>query len=485
MKTIFKNLKIDEFLLVIFQKKTYLILLLLFNIFFIFASTIFLIIKDFQIEKSAVRYADQIGYYSYLPALVTEKDLSFKFIIDDTLADGADLQRYDIKFNTKDAGKIGYHEIIEGIYANKYPLGVALLLLPFYLIAHVATILFNLEQNGWAIQYQLMCVLGALNYLLVGLYFLFQYLQKFFKPWHIVLSFILIVFGTNLIDYGFLNNMFSHVFSFSFISIYLYLIDRYYTKQNINQNITIEKILIGVVFGLLMIIRPANFLLVLLFPLWEVNTLNDMLARIKFLFKNYKDILLIGFVVLLTMLPLFLYWKYAFGSFIAFSYKGEFFDFTRPYILEVLFSTQKGLFFWSPILIFSIIGLLIIKIKNYSASNNIINLFIFLLLQTYLIASWWSWQYGESYGHRAFVDFYPIFIMGLAGCMAYIASQKMWIKSIVWIIIVLLFALNCFQYIQFVEKIIPPADTSWTEYKRIFLSLDEEDKFFWKERPGW
>ncbi|HEX2454570.1 MAG TPA: hypothetical protein VHI99_12775, partial [Vicinamibacterales bacterium] len=39
---------------------------------------------------------------------------------------------------------------------------------------------------------------------------------------------------------------------------------------------------------------------------------------------------------------------------------------------------------------------------------------IFLTVNTYLIASWWDWQFGGSYGHRGFVDSLPLLAIGLA-----------------------------------------------------------------------
>ena len=37
-----------------------------------------------------------------------------------------------------------------------------------------------------------------------------------------------------------------------------------------------------------------------------------------------------------------------------------------------------------------------------------------MVLDTYLIASWWDWQFGASYGHRGFIDVLPLLAFGLA-----------------------------------------------------------------------
>ena len=40
-----------------------------------------------------------------------------------------------------------------------------------------------------------------------------------------------------------------------------------------------------------------------------------------------------------------------------------------------------------------------------------------MIADTYLIASWWDWQFGASYGHRGFIDVLPLLAFGLGGLL--------------------------------------------------------------------
>ena len=80
----------------------------------------------------------------------------------------------------------------------------------------------------------------------------------------------------------------------------------------------------------------------------------------------------------------------------------------------MLFSVQKGLFFWSPLLLAAVAGLVLLGRSPNAARAFVLPGVVFLALDTYVIASWWDWQFGGSYGHRGFVDALPIFALGLA-----------------------------------------------------------------------
>jgi hypothetical protein len=66
---------------------------------------------------------------------------------------------------------------------------------------------------------------------------------------------------------------------------------------------------------------------------------------------------------------------------------------------------QKGLFFWSPLLLGAVAGFVVGDRKKLPFLAGTV---VVLTLNTYLIASWWDWQFGASYGHRGFVDVLPL-----------------------------------------------------------------------------
>jgi len=47
-----------------------------------------------------------------------------------------------------------------------------------------------------------------------------------------------------------------------------------------------------------------------------------------------------------------------------------------------------------------------------------------ILLCTYLYASWWCWHLGCAYGHRGFVDIYPLLLIPIGAFVNWIYLQK-------------------------------------------------------------
>jgi hypothetical protein len=107
-----------------------------------------------------------------------------------------------------------------------------------------------------------------------------------------------------------------------------------------------------------------------------------------------------------------LYWKLVTGSWLVFAYQGEYFNFSQPEFLNVLFSFRKGLFLWTPILLISIPGIYFMFRNDDEKFKYLVPLI--LLLQLYIVASWWAWSFGFSFGHRGFTEYIVLFSLPMA-----------------------------------------------------------------------
>ena len=76
---------------------------------------------------------------------------------------------------------------------------------------------------------------------------------------------------------------------------------------------------------------------------------------------------------------------------------------------------------------------------------------LFLVLNTYLIASWWDWQFGGSFGHRGFTDSLPIFAIGLAGLYTW-SARRTTTAAIVACVASVAVALSVFQMLQYLGR---------------------------------
>lgn len=354
--------------------------------------------------------SDGIGYYSYLPAIFVHKDLSMNSLIEEKLKEEPTIPNsYAGIYVYKDSGK----------RIDKYPIGVAVLMAPFFFVAHFASIITGIDkEGGFGAFYQLAAGFSGIFYFLAGLYLLKRFLIIRFSEKTTYFSLLVITFGTNLFHYGTYDSIFSHVYSFFLVSALLNIVESWYSKISLKKTI-----LLGLISGLIILVRPTNAVFLLLLPLYGVFNLNDIKKWVKFYKKNYRHILLIIIIGTLLLLPQLLYWHYVTGKFITFPYEpGEgFTNLLKPEIFNVLFSVRKGFFFWAPVLLLSIPGIYFSRkyIKNFW-----LPIIVILLVLTYTISSWWHWPYGGSFGHRAFIEALPFFAIFYASVLSSIKNRK-------------------------------------------------------------
>jgi hypothetical protein len=91
-------------------------------------------------------------------------------------------------------------------------------------------------------------------------------------------------------------------------------------------------------------------------------------------------------------------------------------------------------------------------------------------VDTYLIASWWDWQFGDSYGHRAFTDVLSLAAVFMASFFEWAARRPRWLPDVA-IAAVVTTTLSAFQMIQYWLGVIPPSNTTWEQYRELFLRL--------------
>lgn len=372
---------------------------------------------------------DAKGYYEYLPWLLNDKNINY---IND--------YSYPINENR----------------ALKYPYGTALLQSPFYAISQLFTSNSKQENNLNYSDSLLICI-GASFYISLALTFLWKLLDrlKFSNPTKYA-TIIAIYLGTNLFHYSIMEPMMSHLYSFFCITTFLY----FYVAYNQSQEKKYEYSLYLFVF-LIIAIRQFNFILIL--PLLTFQAY--YLKNIKIFIKSILAILISYFIQLIV-------WKLQSGTWILKPYSGEnFFYWTNPQFINVLFSFRKGLFIYSPILLFSLLGLMI-GLKNSCSfkSSLLITLFIFI----YFIACWWHWPFGDSFGHRAFIDCYAMFAIGTASLFELLKNK--FLKIFIYSVSILFISLNLIQTWQYKNGILLSEYMNFQKYKYQFLYIDEASK---------
>jgi len=403
--------------------------------------------------------SDGKGYYAYLTAIFIYQDLDYNFVDD-----------YEMKYYAPES-YFHFKSNIKGEIANITFAGIAVLLLPFFLAAHVGSMVMGYPTDGYAPLYQYAVGFAAIFYLFLALWGLKKLLEIYgVGKYNTVFIQVLLVFATPIYYYTTVDASFTHVYSFAMITLFFYYAKRYLMDFRAK-----HLYLAFLLLGFITLIRPTNLMVLAALPFlagsWPV--LKD---RFIGLFKAYKKLIIGGiiFSAVVFIQPLLYYAQV--GDFFVWTYTGVGFNFADPHIMGVLFSYKKGLFLYTPVLIFSLLGFIHMFRRNaYEA----ISLLLYMLLFTYIISSWWSWWYGMSFGHRAFLDHYAVF--GILFGMALTDAKTKAIRYLIYLIMPFMIWMNMIQVYQFKNWILY-WDMNEEMYWRVFLKTDESyNGMLWRE----
>ncbi len=285
-------------------------------------------------------------------------------------------------------------------YFVKYPIGTALLELPFFLAAHVITLMINPAQaNGYTQVYDWAVGISGIFYFVLGMVVLYQVLKKLFSEKQALWSCVLMTFGTSLPLYATKYASFSHIKTFAVTAVMIWIV----LRMEEGADDVFHNFALGIIAGLLVILRNINVFLLLFYLLWGFGRWQTWKEHLKKVF-SVRRLLPNVLGGLLVVVPQMILWKISTGHFICYSYEGEGFTYlTNPKIWEVLFSDAKGLLIFCPVLLFSLLGMFCMK-KGQAANcrAGVVGIF---LVELYTTAAWWCWWLG-IYGARSFVDIF-------------------------------------------------------------------------------
>jgi hypothetical protein len=370
-----------------------------------------------------------------------------------------------------------FTRVLNGRVLNKYYIGTPLLMSPFFAGAILYAKATGYVLDGYSLPFQEAISLAALFYLLIGLLFLKKILQLMgIRDPVIAGVLVLIAYGTNLIHYALMEPGMSHVYSFALAAAFLYAGMRYFATGH-----KYQLFLTAAAFALLVLVRPVNGILIFTVPF--------MAGSKTSLWDLFHKRLLFATAVLLCLTFFFLQlyaWHIQTGHWLVWSYPGEGFYFLHPEVMNVLFSYKKGLFVYTPLCILGLAGLISLYRINSLAATSIV---LTLALATWAISSWWSWAYAGSFGQRAYVEYLPLFAIGLA-CLINYAPR---IRLLTLALCVACFALNIIQYYQYHTEILDPNYMNAGKYKYVFLKTAakyrhclggiQDDRPYSKETP--
>lgn len=361
-----------------------------------------------QGRNSTVFYGDALGYYLYLPTSIIYHNLGKP----ETLPENKGIDR---SINSYIADMIAQQpESAKGFLVNQYTYGTAFFELPFFATVHLFQILSGGNTNGFAAPYSNAIRLSSVFYLLLGLYFLFRSLLEFVQRNVAIAASCFLLIGSNLFWFSFYQAGMAHMPLFFLYALLLFLTIRLHKHPQIT-----FFVFAGLAAGFITVIRPSDVLCLLIPLLYGVYNRASLAAKIQFVKTNYRGMAIAILCFVIPLIPQLLYWEKYTGSFVYDSYVGQSFDFLHPKIIEGLFGFKNGWLAYSPLMIFSLAGLLC-----FAMYKKLIPVIAVLLpVYIYVIYSWWSYNYINGFGSRPMIHLYPLLAVPFSALLQWVSAR--------------------------------------------------------------
>ncbi len=388
-------------------------------------------------------------YYGYLPAIIIDHDPELKFVY-----------HPNVQYSRH------YWFLISpnGGHVFKMSMGMSFLYFPFFILGHIVAKLFDYPVDGFSEPYLFFLSLSGFVYMLLGIYFLRKILLEYFNEQVTSATIFILALGTNLFYYSVHEAAMPHAANFFLFTFIIYLTIKWHKNASWNTSI-----LLGLTIGLVTLIRPSNVLIGLVPLLFSVHDSESLCAKIQYIRTHLSRVFIVGICILIVWIPQLIYWKGVTGEWLYYSYgESESFFFQHPRVLETLFSFRKGLFIYTPLMAMSFIGLFFLRNRLPGLKWTI---WVFTMLNIYIVSSWWCWWYGGSFGLRAYIDMYALWAFPLAVMLEKILAFKNTIRYSFVSLITMFILLNLFQSVQYWRGALHWDGMNYTLYKSQFLNM--------------
>jgi hypothetical protein len=376
----------------------------------------FLFLLTLPLANPWVR-GDGVGYYAYLRSVLIDHDLRFE---NDYLAANESF----VMSHTDSQG-----HLLRSLYTrtgyveNHFSVGPAILWAPVMLTVHGVVRLADhfgghIPADGYSRPYLLAMAFSTSCYGFLSLLLSYWIARKFFDGLWTFLATVGIWAASSLPIYMYFNPSWSHALSAFTVALFLW-----YWERTRLQRTAAQWTVLGLLAGLMGNVYYPNAILLIFPALESAQILLTWQRESTDAAPVHK--LALGGVLFLTsfiaaMLPTFITRQIIYGSPFESGYPPiSTWNWTSPVLLKVLFSSDHGMFSWTPILILAFAGLPFLWKRDKLLGAGCLLTFLAFY---YLIASYADWDGLSSYGNRFFVSLTPIFILGLAALLSALST---------------------------------------------------------------
>jgi len=423
---------------------------------------LFLFLLSLALLNPWVR-GDGVGYYAFARAPLIEHSLNFEhdYIAANTSFREARLDEHGRPkqiFRTR-----------TGHLDNHFTVGPAMLWAPFLLLAHGGVLLARalgsqVAADGFSGPYRLAMAFGTAFWGFLGLLLAFRLARQYAGDLWALIATLAIWWASSLPVYMYFNPSWSHAHSAFAVSLFVF-----YWHQTREQRSVRQWFALSLIAGLMLNVYYANAMLLMILV---VEGLRDYAAVFRRGARTGAAVLqllakhaLFAAVTLICLLPTFVTRSIVYGNPFESGYASvQNWAWRSPHFLAVLFSSEHGLFSWTPLLLLATAGLVVFKWREPRVGTPLLAGALAFYI---FIACYPDWAGISSFGNRFFISLTPLFILGLSVLLARAAalfrSQRAAVAAACVVLAAFMLWNAAFMF-QWGEHLIPPrGPISWSE----------------------
>jgi hypothetical protein len=352
---------------------------------------------------------DGVGYYAFARAPLINHSLDFE---QDYIAANTGFR--DARLDEHGQPKQVFRTRT-GHLDNHFTVGPAILWMPFLLLAHAGVLLARalgsqVAADGFSAPYRLAMAVGTVLWGFLGLLLAFRLARQYVADLWAFLATISVWWASSLPVYMYFNPSWSHAHSAFAASLFVF-----YWHQTRQQRTLRQWLVLALIAGLMLNVYYANATLLMILL---VEALREYAAAFRrgpagtavtqLLAKHFLFIA----ILLLCLIPTFVTRYIVYGNPFESGYISvRDWAWRSPHFLAVLFSSEHGLFSWTPVLLFATVGLVLFKWREPRVGTPLLAAALAFYI---LIACYPDWAGISSFGNRFFISLTPLFILGLS-----------------------------------------------------------------------
>lgn len=358
---------------------------------------------------------DGVGYYAFARAPLIEHNLDFT----------KDYQYANESFRAPRLDENNQPRSAfrtpTGHLDNHFTVGPAILWMPFLLLAHVGVLLAralgsSVAADGFSAPYRIAMAFATAFYGFLGLLLSFRIARQYVQERWALLATLAIWWASSLPVYMYFNPSWSHAHSAFAVALFVW-----YWHETRTARSLAKWLILALIAGLMFNVYYANAMVLAVlaveaFRQYRAAFRHHAAPAESSAIPRFPELLLRHFLfaatLLVSLLPTFISRYVVYGS----PFESAYIPlrewlWSSPVFFSVLFSSNHGLFSWTPILLLALAGLFLFCRREPRVGVPLLAAFFAFY---FFISCYPDWAGISSYGNRFFVSLTSVFVLGLA-----------------------------------------------------------------------